>query len=109
MNTWAERAQALDAQDPLAAFRGEFWIPLHGDGQSQTYLCGNSLGLQPRRLAGEMAAELRAWQELGVAGHFEGAHPWLPYHEELREPLAAMTGALPAEVVAMNTLTRSRG
>jgi len=105
VNRWAQRAAELDAQDPLAAFRNEFWIPRHADGEPQTYLCGNSLGLQPKRLAAAMAEELKAWQELGVAGHFDGPHPWLPYHESLREPLSMLTGALPSEVVAMNTLT----
>jgi kynureninase len=105
MSNWAQRAQALDRDDKLARFREEFWIPRHIDGQPQTYLCGNSLGLQPRRLAAAMSEELRAWKELGVEGHFRGDHPWLPYHEFLREPLAELVGARPAEVVAMNSLT----
>ncbi len=100
-----ERALALDADDPLAAFRERFWIPKHTDGSDQLYFCGNSLGLQPRALAEEMEQELAAWKELGVAGHFEGRHPWMPYHEFLREPLARLTGARPHEVVAMNSLT----
>ena len=29
----------------------------------------------------------------------------MPYHELVREPLAARVGALPSEVVAMNSLT----
>jgi kynureninase len=40
-----------------------------------------------------------------VRGHFEGAHPWLPYHELLTEPMARLIGALPSEVVMMNSLT----
>lgn len=105
MSDGQDRAAQLDRDDPLARFRDEFWIPLHEDGSEQLYFCGNSLGLQPRRLAADMAAELEAWKTLGVEGHFKGAHPWMPYHEFLRAPLAELTGALPAEVVAMNSLT----
>src|SRR5690606_17679637 len=36
-------ALALDAADPLSAFRGEFLIP-HEEGREQLYFCGNSLG-----------------------------------------------------------------
>ena len=98
-------AKALDQRDPLADFRQRFHIPTHEDGAPQRYFCGNSLGLQPRSLADEMAQEVRRWAELGVAGHFDGPYPWMPYHEFVREPLAALVGAQPAEVVAMNTLT----
>lgn len=98
-------ARQLDREDPLAAWRDEFWIPPTADGSAQVYLCGNSLGLQPKRLADEMAQELEAWKRLGVAGHFKGRYPWMPYHELLREPLARLVGAKPLEVVAMNSLT----
>jgi kynureninase len=100
-----ERARTLDAEDRLAPFRDRFWIPKHSDGTDQLYFCGNSLGLQPRALAAEMEQELDAWKEFGVEGHFKGRHPWMPYHEFLREPLARLAGALPSEVVAMNSLT----
>ena len=103
--TTLEQVRQLDSDDPLASFRDQFWIPRHSDGSDQLYFCGNSLGLQPRRLMAEMQAELEAWKELGVEGHFKGDHPWMPYHEFLREPLAEMAGALPSEVVAMNSLT----
>jgi len=105
VNDGLERARALDRADDLAHFRDEFWIPRHTDGSEQLYFCGNSLGLQPRRLADALALELEAWRKLGVEGHFKGVHPWMPYHEFLREPLAELTGSLPSEVVAMNSLT----
>lgn len=105
MSEALDRARALDAADPLAGYRERFWIPQRPDGTDQLYFTGNSLGLQPRALAAEMEAELSAWKELGVAGHFEGRYPWMPYHEFLREPLARLVGARPLEVVAMNSLT----
>lgn len=97
-------ALALDAADPLSRFRAEFHIPPHGDGE-QVYFCGNSLGLQPRGVREAVLQELDDWRDLGVEGHFRGRHPWMPYHEALRAPLAALVGAEPSEVVAMNTLT----
>lgn len=100
----AARAEALDAADPLAPFRGRFLIPRHGTGE-QAYFCGNSLGLQPRAVREALLAELDDWRELAVEAHFRGRHPWMPYHEFVREDLAAVVGALPHEVVAMNSLT----
>ena len=100
-----QKARELDAKDPLSGFRDRFWIPKHSDGSDQLYFCGNSLGLQPRALAAEMEQELEAWKNYGVEGHFKGRYPWMPYHQFLREPLAKLTGSLPSEVVAMNSLT----
>ena len=97
-------ALARDAADPLAGFRDEFLIPPHAGGQ-QTYLCGNSLGLQPRATRAALLDELDAWAQWGVEAHFQGKHPWMPYHSEVRAHLAELVGALPAEVVAMNSLT----
>ena len=99
--TWA---LARDAADPLASFRDEFLIPPQAGGE-QTYLCGNSLGLQPRTTRAALLDELDAWAQLAVEAHFRGKHPWMPYHNEVREHLAELVGALPGEVVAMNSLT----
>lgn len=96
-------ANARDAADPLRAFRDEFMIPPH-EGRDSTYFCGNSLGLQPRAVREAVNAELDYWGELGVEGHFKGRLPWMDYHEFVRDDLAAVVGAKPAEVVAMNTL-----
>jgi kynureninase len=97
-------AEALDAADPLRHFRDEFLLPRHGDGE-QAYFCGNSLGLQPRGVREALLQELDDWAALGVEAHFHGRHPWMPYHNEVREGLAHIAGALPSEVVAMNSLT----
>ncbi|MEO5558619.1 MAG: kynureninase [Dokdonella sp.] len=98
-------ALSLDARDPLAAFRDEFLIPRNADGSEQIYFCGNSLGLQPRGVRAALIDELDDWHSLAVEAHFRGKHPWMPYHEYVREDLAALVGALPHEVVAMNSLT----
>lgn len=99
-----EYAARLDHADPLAAFRDRFHIPKHRDGD-QIYLCGNSLGLQPRSVKAALQQELDDWAAFGVEGHFHAKHPWMPYHGELRDLLAENVGAKPVEVVAMNSLT----
>jgi kynureninase len=100
----ADDAQARDADDELATLRDRFHVPPHGDGEA-TYFAGNSLGLQPKALRARLGQELDEWARLGVEGHLEAARPWVAYHELLREPTARLVGALPAEVVAMNSLT----
>ncbi|MGH8042568.1 MAG: kynureninase [Rudaea sp.] len=97
-------ARARDVADPLAGFRDEFLIPPHAGGR-QVYLCGNSLGLQPRSVRSALTDELDDWAALAVEAHFRGKHPWMPYHEEVRAHLAELVGAQAGEVVAMNSLT----
>ncbi len=69
------------------------------------YLCGNSLGLQPKSTEQYIKQELDDWAKLGVEGHTHAQKPWLPYHEFLTDQMAAIVGAKPEEVVIMNTLT----
>jgi kynureninase len=95
----------LDARDPLTAFAAEFHHPRDSAGRPLIYLCGHSLGLQPKTVQGYVAQELADWQRLGVLGHHEAARPWIPYHERAAPGLAELGGALPNEVVAMNSLT----
>jgi kynureninase len=97
-------AVELDARDPLGHFRECFHLPPHGDGDS-IYLCGNSLGLQPKTAARFLEEELEAWRRFGVEGHFRGRRPWTAYHELFSRPLAALAGARTDEVVCMNGLT----
>lgn len=108
-----EQALALDEQDPLREYRERFLIPkkrsAHGRDARATeevvYLCGNSLGLQPKSAPPLVAEELEAWAQHGVDAHFEGARPWYSYHELFREIGARLVGAQPGEVVMMNSLT----
>jgi kynureninase len=97
-------ADQLDRTDSLASFRDRFHIPKHANGD-QIYLCGNSLGLQPKSVKAAIQQELDDWAAFGVEGHFHAKHPWMPYHGELRDLLAENVGAKPVEVVAMNSLT----
>ena len=98
-------ARGLDARDPLSRFRDRFHIPPAAAGEPEIYLCGNSLGLQPKSAADYVTAELDTWRRLAVKGHFEGDYPWLPYHEFLAETMAELVGGAPGEVVTMNSLT----
>lgn len=98
-------ALALDAADALRDCRECFFVPAGRDGNPQIYLCGNSLGLQPKATRDAVIGELDDWARLGVEGHFHGRHPWYPYHEFVREAGARLVGALPHEVVYMNSLT----
>ena len=98
-------AERLDACDPLASLRNEFHIPQRADGSPVVYLCGHSLGLAPKDAARIVNEELASWAQRGVEGHFDSKRPWLPYHEEFSGSLARLAGALPDEVVAMNSLT----
>lgn len=98
-------AKAQDAQDPLQAYRNKFHIPVDADNNELIYMCGNSLGCQPKAVAAYLDQELKDWANLGVEGHFNAENPWMPYHEKLSEPMAAIVGAKPSEVVIMNTLT----
>ncbi len=89
----------------LARFRDEFHIPPAPDGSPSVYLCGHSLGLQPKRARAYVEQELEDWAKLGVEAHFHGRHPWMPYHRLLTENMAGVVGAQQEEVVVMNSLT----
>jgi kynureninase len=86
-------------------FRERFRIPDGGSGKAGIYLCGNSLGAQPKDAADAVDSELERWARLGVAGHFDGPTAWTEYHELLTAPLARLCGAREVEVVATGTLT----
>jgi|TARA_B110000967_G_scaffold63197_1_gene65075 kynureninase len=101
----ANFASELDAKDELRSYRNEFYIPLQKNGEEHIYMCGNSLGLQPKRTKEFLNQELDDWANFGVEGHFHAKNPWLPYHEFLAEGYAKIVGAKTSEVVAMNTLT----
>jgi kynureninase len=103
--TSASFAAEMDVRDPLAPFRQQFHIPPGSDGSPSVYLCGHSLGLQPKTARAYIEQDLEAWAALGVEGHFHGRHPWMPYHRLLTDNMAGIIGAKPVEVVVMNSLT----
>lgn len=126
-------ARQQDGKDELSKLRNEFVIPSKGDlknkqygfarnaqgsGKSATqdgdneesiYFCGNSLGLQPRRTRDYVNRYLDTWASKGVFGHFTdyegGLPPWLHLDDATKQQSSKIVGALPSEVVVMETLT----
>jgi len=100
-----EFAAGMDGDDALAANRDAFNFPLAKNGRAPIYLCGNSLGLQPKRAVEFVHQELANWKDYAVDGHFHSDRPWITYHQQATSGFAELTGSLDHEVVAMNTLT----
>ncbi|KAK4137238.1 kynureninase [Trichocladium antarcticum] len=126
-----ERARALDQDDPLAFTRSEFNIPTRAQLASTrlpdsacldtvssdddaakkcVYLCGNSLGLQPKRTRTRINQYLATWATQGVQGHFkpldESPLPtWLDVDSRAAQLMAPIVGAAESEVAVMQTLT----
>lgn len=74
------------------------------------YLCGNSLGLQPRRTSERIHQYLSTWATQGVFGHFKPISdsplpPWLHVDDRASEMIAPIVGAQPTEIAVMETLT----
>uniref|UniRef100_A0A7S3DE15 Kynureninase n=1 Tax=Palpitomonas bilix TaxID=652834 RepID=A0A7S3DE15_9EUKA len=106
-------AKEMDNADELASYRGEFHIPKKVPGdesceEDSIYLCGNSLGLQPKVMEGRVMHELKKWQTYGVEGHFVQTHEHSPGWAVIDQdatPMANIVGAKPAEVAICNTLS----
>src|ERR1700756_3172236 len=99
-----EFAQSLDEQDELKHFREKFLFPQH-NGKDAIYLCGNSLGLQPKTTREVIGKQLLNWQEHGVEGWFHPDSKWLEYHLPLKQPLSKILGVKIEEITVMNSLT----
>lgn len=97
-------AQLQDEADQLHHFRSQFLFPKHND-KDFIYLCGNSLGLQPKVAEEVLKGQLNNWANYAVEGWFDGNEPWMFYHKALKKLMAPIVGALPSEVCPMNTLT----
>jgi len=110
-----EFALRMDQIDPLLEFRSLFNIPLMKDllcvdvdvdGEEEIiYLCGNSLGLKPKKANVYMQSVLDSWAKLGVLSHFNGDFPAALSDLMVKDSLANVVGALPEEVICMNGLT----
>ncbi|MER5350514.1 kynureninase [Kitasatospora sp. NPDC002551] len=92
-----EECAALDAADPLAAFRGEFALP-----PGVIYLDGNSLGALPVRTPERVRAVveqewgrelIRSWNDAG----------WFEQPYRLGRRIAPLVGAAPQELVVCDT------
>lgn len=65
MNNQKSFALEADKNDPLASYKDQFYFPQH-NGKNAIYFCGNSLGLQPKKLAASIQTELDTWKEIAV-------------------------------------------
>lgn len=97
-------AQNLDYNDPVKDFRHLFHIPQYQETNS-IYLCGNSLGLQPKTSRQLIEKELLTWEKFGVEGHFEGSQAWWQYRKPMKPLLATIVGCKATEATIMNNLT----
>ncbi len=98
MTDWRQRADALDAADPLAPFRARF---VQADAP-RIYLDGNSLGRMPAETAERLDAVVRRWSTELVGGW----HEWIDAPIATGDLLArAVLGAGPGEVLACDSTT----
>lgn len=95
-----EYAQQLDAVDPLARFRNEFYID-----EDSIYLDGNSLGLLSTRAEQSLLDVLDSWKQYGIDGWTKGKHPWFYLSESLGEKMASLVGAKAEEVIVTGSTT----
>ncbi|KAI0408545.1 kynureninase 1 [Xylaria palmicola] len=75
-----------------------------------TYLCGNSLGVQPKRTATRIQQYLATWATQAVQGHFKPLEDsplptWLDADHRAAKMMAPVVGAEETEVAVMQTLT----
>jgi len=97
-------AQFMDSKEK--SFRSEFYYPVHRETKKPLiYLCGNSLGLQPKKATEYVNEELKKWAEVGVEGHFIGRRPWFNIEDNVVSMMAKVVGAKPIEVAVCHTLT----
>lgn len=92
----------------LKEFRDEYLFPEapEGSGRSEAiYLCGNSLGIQPKGTRTLVNAQMDKWAREGVEGHFTEPTQWLTIDDTVQESCARLVGAERHEVAAMNSLT----
>ncbi|KAF4550904.1 Kynureninase-like protein 1 [Elsinoe fawcettii] len=120
-------ATEIDAKDTLRQFRQQYIIPTRGqlkrrnleavdepikdaDIKPCTYLCGNSLGLQPKLVSQYTAAYHQTWATKGVYGHFteiedSPLRPWFDVDDDVAEDMGSIIGARKDEIAVMQTLT----
>jgi kynureninase len=91
---------ALDARDPLAGFRGRFYVK-----PDTLYFDGNSLGLLSRDAEQSVLEALDAWRDLAIEGWTGAQRPWFYLGEDLGALESELVGAAPGEVVVTGAIT----
>ena len=90
-----------DSKDKLNKLTKSFNFPLN----NPIYLCGHSLGLQPKQTEQYVKNVIDDWAKLGVKGHLSGDSPWFDFHTFLTPAMSKIVGAKTSEIVIMNSLT----
>ncbi|MBC3940597.1 kynureninase [Sphingomonas albertensis] len=91
-----EDARALDATDPLAAYRDQFALP-----EGVIYLDGNSLGALPKATPAALAdVATRQWGDRLIRSWNEG---WIDAPQRIGAKIAPLIGAAPDEVIIGDT------
>ncbi|XP_063868605.1 kynureninase-like isoform X1 [Scylla paramamosain] len=110
-------ADHMDNEDPLRGMKDRFVFPrvadqtcvegimAEGEEEECIYMCGNSLGLQPKTTKDKVAETLNSWAKLAINSHFHGSLPAAYCDNYGRETLGDLVGAAPSQVVIMNALT----
>jgi kynureninase len=98
MTDFAARAAALDAADPLAAFRGDFVV----DDQGPLYVDGNSLGRLPHATAERLKTLVDEWGSRLVSAWGD----WIEVPARIGDLLGQhVLGARPGEVLVCDSVT----
>ncbi|KQL54476.1 kynureninase [Heyndrickxia shackletonii] len=101
MNKYSQAyAKDLDAQDELAIYRKEFYLP-----EETIYLDGNSLGLLSKRAESSLLKILDSWKRFGIDGWTKGKYPWFYLSEKLGNLTAPLVGAFPEEIIVTGSTT----
>ena len=100
LDTFIERAAALDYDDPLARFRERFYVK-----PGAIYLDGNSLGLLSRDAEKAVLHVLSEWREFAVEGWTATNPEWFHLAETLGDTLGALLGAEPGSVIVTGSTT----
>ncbi|XP_072037866.1 kynureninase-like [Amphiura filiformis] len=110
-------ARSMDSRDTLKDVRNDFMLPkmqelpnvdlslVNSPTEECIYMCGNSLGLQPKGVKKYIDNELKKWAQMGVHGHLNGDLPWALCDERVTTDMAKLVGAKESEVACMNGLT----
>lgn len=95
--TSREDCLALDAHDPLAAFRTRFALP-----EGVVYLDGNSLGARPKVAAARAQSVIGEEWGNGLIRSWNDAD-WIGLPAKVGDKLGQLIGAAPGEVVACDS------
>ncbi|CAF0911182.1 unnamed protein product [Didymodactylos carnosus] len=111
-----EYARKMDECDPLRYVRNEFFYPkmsalpyvdkdrVNNDDEC-IYLCGQSLGLMPKRAKEHLLNAMNDWATLGVYGHYIGKNPWAKCDYPCLPEISLLVGGSVEEVGVMNQLS----